>query len=55
MGQNTPSELQELLGMVETLEGAIGRLDHETEERLRPLRATIQRLDAITAVSQNSR
>jgi len=27
----------------------------KTEERLRPLQATIQRLDAITGVSQNSR
>lgn len=44
--------LQELLGMIETLEQAIGRLDHEIEERLRPQQATIERLDAITGVSQ---
>jgi transposase len=44
--------LEELLGMIETLERAIGRLDHEIEERLRPQQATIERLDAITGVSQ---
>lgn len=44
--------LQELLGMIDTLERAIGRLDHEIEERLRPLEETMQRLDAITGVSQ---
>ncbi|HEX9132697.1 MAG TPA: transposase [Ktedonobacteraceae bacterium] len=44
--------LQELLGMIETLERAMGRLDHEIEERLRPQQATIERLDAITGVSQ---
>jgi transposase len=44
--------LQELLGMIETLERAIRRLDHEIEERLRPQQATIERLDAITGVSQ---
>jgi transposase len=44
--------LQELLGMIESLERAIGRLDHEIEERLRPQQATIERLDAITGVSQ---
>lgn len=43
--------LQELLGMIDTLERAIGRLDHEIEERLRPLPETMQRLDAITGVS----
>jgi transposase len=44
--------LQELLGMIDTLERAIGRLDQEIEERLRPQQATIERLDAITGVSQ---
>jgi transposase len=44
--------LQELLGMIDTLERAIGRLDHEIEERLRPQQATIERLDAITGVSR---
>jgi transposase len=44
--------LQELLGMIETLERAIGRLDQEIEERLRPQRELIERLDAITGVSQ---
>jgi transposase len=44
--------LQELLIMVETLERAIGRLDQEIEERLRPQRDLIERLDAITGVSQ---
>jgi transposase len=43
--------LQELLGMIDSLERAIGRLDHEIEERLRPLQETMQRLDAITGVS----
>ena len=37
--------------MIDTLERAIGRLDHEIEERLRPLQETMQRLDAITGVS----
>ncbi len=44
--------LQELLEMIATLERAIGRLDHEIEERLRPQQAAIERLDAITGVSQ---
>lgn len=44
--------LQELLGMVETLERAIARLDREIEERLRPLDDKIERLDAITGVSR---
>ena len=44
--------LRELLGMVDSLERAISRLDHEIEERLRPLEETMQRLDAITGVSQ---
>ena len=44
--------VQEVLGMIESLERAIGRLDHEIEERLRPQQATIERLDAITGVSQ---
>jgi transposase len=43
--------LQELLGMIDSLERAISRLDHEIEERLRPLQETMQRLDAITGVS----
>jgi transposase len=41
----------ERLGMIETLERAIGRLDHEIEERLRPQQATSEQLDAITGVS----
>ncbi len=44
--------LQELLGMIETLERAIGRLDHEIAERLEPQKAAMERLDAITGVSQ---
>jgi len=43
--------LRELLGMIETLERAIARLDREIEEQLRPQQATIERLDAITGVS----
>lgn len=38
--------------MIETLERAIGRLDHEIEEHLRPQQELIERLDAITGVSQ---
>ena len=42
--------LRERLRMVDSLERAISRLDHEIEERLRPLEETMQRLDAITGV-----
>jgi transposase len=44
--------LQELLGMLEMLERAIGRLDQEIEERLRPQKEVLERLDEITGVSQ---
>ncbi len=44
--------LQELLEMVQTLERAIERLDHEIEERLQPQKELMERLDAITGVSQ---
>jgi len=44
--------LQELLGMIETLERSIGRLDHEIQERLSPQKEALERLDAITGVSQ---
>ncbi len=44
--------LQELLEMVQTLERAIGRLDHEIEERLQPQKELMEQLDAITGVSQ---
>jgi transposase len=44
--------LHELLTMIETLERAIGRLDREIEERLVEHKATLERLDEITGVSQ---
>lgn len=44
--------LGELLMMVEYLERSIERLDREIEERLAPQKETMERLDAITGVSQ---
>lgn len=43
--------LQELLGMIETLERAIGRLDQEIAQRLSPQKEVLERLDEITGVS----
>jgi transposase len=44
--------LHELLAMIETLERAIDRLDREIAERLAEHKETLERLDAITGVSQ---
>ncbi|WP_220196561.1 transposase [Ktedonospora formicarum] len=44
--------LGELLLMVEHLERSLARLDREIEERLAPQKETMERLDAITGVSQ---
>lgn len=44
--------LGEVLAMVEHLERSMARLDHEIEERLAPQKDLMERLDAITGVSQ---
>jgi transposase len=44
--------LKELLGLVEYLDGSIGRLDREIAERLRPLEEKITRIDEVTGLAR---
>ena len=56
-GKLTPHHrvlLEELLHLVATLDGSIGRLDREIAERLRPLDALIERIDEVTGLSRRS-
>jgi transposase len=46
--------LQELLHLISTLDHSIVHLDREIAERLRPLDALIERLDAITGLARRS-
>ena len=46
--------LRELLHLIDAHDWAMGRVDQQIEERLRPFEETIQRLDAFTGVSRRT-
>jgi transposase len=56
-GKLTPHHrmvLEELLQLIATLDHSIARFDREVDERLRRFDALIQRIDAVTGLSQRS-